>query len=174
MWVIACSFYAFHNFREMLNFTVFFLRLRWGKTVSLHPYPVILCCLCVTGLAGLGFLRFRYNDDFHKQLFALARNVPVTLLLHANHEITYLLLRVSMFPLEKYCEIHNRKYLKLDCFRLVPCTVLVAVLIKKYSPNIFTNGANVFCFLSSLLLLPTPATTTVFGSLTCHLSTFKF
>ena len=32
---------------------------RWGRVVSLHPYPVILCCLCATGLAGLGFLRFR-------------------------------------------------------------------------------------------------------------------
>jgi hypothetical protein len=33
-----------------------------------------------------------------------------------------------------------------------------------------TTGANVFCFLSSLPLLP-PATTAVFGSYTCLLST---
>ena len=33
---------------------------RWGRFVSLHPYPVILGCILITSLCSLGFLKFRF------------------------------------------------------------------------------------------------------------------
>ena len=38
---------------------------RWGKFLTLHPYPVILTAITTTALCSLGFLVFRYNtlDD---------------------------------------------------------------------------------------------------------------
>jgi len=35
------------------------LFFKWGRFVSIHPYPVILTCIIITSLCSMGFLKFR-------------------------------------------------------------------------------------------------------------------
>ena len=78
-WKLRRGCNLFQSTLSLLSLPVFLIYIvlflcRWGKFVSLHPFPVILACLLATALSGLGFLRFRWGRFYYKSFIILLLN----------------------------------------------------------------------------------------------------